>query len=64
MTGHLGQKDMILDLLTLQEISLVAQQGIQQEDLGGGWILHYTSADPCSWEWRIWRSGKALDFDV
>ena len=45
MLAHLA-KNTSLDLLMLQEVSIVAEPGIHQEELGKGWILHYTTADP------------------
>jgi exonuclease III len=34
-----------VDVLMLQELSIVAGPGLQQEDLGDGWTLFFTSAD-------------------
>jgi exonuclease III len=45
MAAHLANNTS-LDLLMLQEISIVAEPGIHLEDLGDGWTLHYTSAVP------------------
>ena len=37
--------EMKLDLVMLQEVSIIAEPGLQREDLGAGWTLLYTSAD-------------------
>jgi exonuclease III len=34
-----------LDIVMLQEVSVVAEDGLHREDLGAGWTLHFTSAD-------------------
>ena len=34
-----------IDVLMLQELSIISGPGLQQEDLGGGWTLFFTSAD-------------------
>lgn len=37
--------DVKLDLIMLQEVSIIAEPGHQREDLGAGWTLLYSSAD-------------------
>jgi exonuclease III len=34
-----------LDLIMLQEVSIVAGSGLHREDLGAGWTLHFSTAD-------------------
>ena len=44
MLAHLAN-ELGLDLVMVQEHSIVTTPGIQHEDLGNGWALHYTTAD-------------------
>ena len=37
--------DLQIDILMLQEHSIVSDPGLQNEDLGGGWTFRYTTAD-------------------
>ena len=44
MLAHLA-RDLHLDLVMVQEHSIVSSAEVQAEELGSGWVLHYTSAD-------------------
>jgi exonuclease III len=44
MLAHLASNTR-LDLVMLQEVSIVSNPGIQHEDMGAGWTLIYTTAD-------------------
>lgn len=44
MLAHLAN-ELGLDLVMVQEHSIVSAPEIQREELGNGWVLHYTSAD-------------------
>ena len=44
MLAHLAST-MQLDIIMLQEVSIIVKEGLQHEDLGAGWSLYYSSAD-------------------
>jgi exonuclease III len=44
MLAHIAS-ELGLDLVMVQEHSIVAGSGVLKEELGGGWTLHYTAAD-------------------